>query len=88
VKFTPSKPMKNDDTVGRGMEFALMTLLFLGLGYALDRWLGTEPLFMIALVLLALIGQFVRMWYDYDARMRVHEQQRAGAAHPNRERVL
>jgi len=28
---------------------------------------------------LALIGEFVRFWYDYDARMKVLEEQRAAS---------
>ena len=65
--------------IGRGMEFAVMVLLFFGVGYALDRWLDTKPIFMIAFVVLALIGEFVRFWYDYDARMKVLEEQRAAS---------
>ena len=65
------------DKIGKSIDVALVTLVFLGLGYALDRWLGTKPLFMIGLVVLALIGEFLRFWYDYDARMKVLEAQRA-----------
>ena len=68
-----------DDKVGKGIDVALVTLAFLGIGYALDRWLDTKPLFTIALVVLALIGEFLRFWYDYDARMKVLEAQRASA---------
>jgi F0F1-type ATP synthase assembly protein I len=68
-----------DDKIGKGIDVALVTLTFLGIGYALDRWLGTKPLFMVGLVVLALIGEFLRFWYDYDARMKVHEAQRASA---------
>ncbi len=59
------------------MDLALVTLVFLGIGYVLDRWLDTKPVFMIVLVVLALIGEFLRFWYDYDARMKVLEAQRA-----------
>ena len=68
-----------DDKVGKGIDMALVTLAFLGIGYGLDRWLGTKPWFMVALVVLALVGEFVRFWYDYDARMKVLEAQRASA---------
>jgi F0F1-type ATP synthase assembly protein I len=68
-----------DDKIGKSIDVALVTLVFLGIGYALDRWLGTKPLFMIALVVLALIGEFLRFWYDYDARMKVLEAQRAAS---------
>ena len=70
----------SDDKLGVGIDVALVTLTFLGLGYLLDRWLDTKPLFMIALVCLALIGEFVRFWYDYDAKMKVLEAQRTAAA--------
>lgn len=69
-----------DDKIGKGIDVALVTLAFLGIGYAVDRWLGTKPLFMCILVVLALIGEFVRFWYDYDARMKVLEAQRASTS--------
>ena len=68
-----------DDKIGKGIDVALVTLAFLGIGYALDRWLGTKPLFMVGLVVLGLVGEFLRFWYDYDARMKVLEAQRAAA---------
>ncbi|HSB86301.1 MAG TPA: AtpZ/AtpI family protein [Ilumatobacteraceae bacterium] len=73
-----------DDKIGKGIDFALVTLAFLGIGYGLDRWLGTKPIFMIVLSALAIIGEFIRFWYDYDARMKVLEAQRASAVHGDR----
>ena len=69
-----------DDRLGKSIDVALVTLVFLGVGYLLDRWLGTKPIFMIGFVVLALVGEFVRFWYDYDARMKVLEEQRAASA--------
>jgi len=66
-----------DDKLGKGIDVALVTLVFLGFGYLLDRWLDTKPVFMVVLVCVALIGEFVRFWYDYDSRMRVLEAERA-----------
>jgi F0F1-type ATP synthase assembly protein I len=66
-----------DDKIGKGIDVALVTLAFLGIGYGLDRWLDTKPLFMVGLVSIGLIGEFLRFWYEYDARMKVHEAQRA-----------
>jgi F0F1-type ATP synthase assembly protein I len=80
VKLIPRKPINADDNIGRGMDMALVTLVFLGLGWALDRWLGTKPLFMIGLVLFAVVGQFVKMWYAYDATMSRLEGERRDAA--------
>lgn len=85
MKLLPRKPVNAADNLGRGMDFALVTLVFLGIGYALDRWLGTRPLFMIGLVVFAMVGQFVRMWFDYDAAMRtLEDERRDGAAAPMR----
>lgn len=76
MKLIPRKPINHDDTLGRGMDMALVTLVFLGLGWLVDNWLGTKPAFMIGLVVFSLIGQFVKMWYAYDAEMQRHENER------------
>jgi hypothetical protein len=76
VKFLPSTSAKPDDNIGRGIEFALVVLVFLGMGYLLDRWLGTKPLFMIVLFLFAMAGETVKMWLGYDAKMKQHEADR------------
>ena len=76
MKLVPKKPVNPNDNLGRGIDMALVTLVFLGAGYVLDRVLGTRPVFTIVLVMLALVGQFVRMWYEYEATMKSHEAQR------------
>ena len=68
---------QSGETLGRGMDFALVVLVFLGIGYGLDRWLGTRPWFMIGLVVFAVVGQFIKMYYDYTAAMEQHEAERA-----------
>ena len=87
MKLLPRQPassIRTDDNIGRGMDLALVTLLFLGVGYGLDRLFGTQPVFMIVFIVLALVGQFARMWFDYEKKMTEHEAeraaQRAGAA--------
>jgi uncharacterized membrane protein len=64
------------DALSRAFEFAATTLVFLGLGWLVDRWLGTTPVFMIVLAVFALVGQFVKLWYAYDAEMRRLERDR------------
>lgn len=71
---------RSDQTLGKGMDFALVVLVFLGIGYGLDRWLGTRPGFMIGLVIFAVVGQFIKMFYDYKAAMEAHEAERAQKA--------
>lgn len=63
-------------TLGKGMDFALVVLVFLGIGYGLDRWLDTKPAFMIGLVVLSVVGQFIKMYYEYTAAMEQHEAER------------
>ncbi len=64
--------------VAKGMELSLTVVVFFGIGYLVDRWVGTMPLFTIGVGALGIIGQFVRVWYAYDAEMKVHEE-RLGA---------
>jgi len=59
------------------MDLALVTLVFLGIGYVLDRILDTKPVFIIGMFVFAIVGQTVRMWIGYDAKMKVHEAERA-----------
>lgn len=61
------------DGMAKAFEFALTPAIFCGLGYAVDRWLGTMPVFSIVLFLLAVVGMFARTWYAYEARMREEE---------------
>lgn len=67
------------DTLSRAFEFAGVVAVFLGLGWLVDRWLGTQPVFMIVLTVFALVGQGVRIAYAYDAQMRKHEAELPGA---------
>ncbi len=59
-----------------GIEFAGVLLIFLGLGWLLDHWLGTKPWCMIALSVFSLVGLFVRMWIGYEQQMQAHEAAR------------
>ncbi|HVF74410.1 MAG TPA: AtpZ/AtpI family protein [Acidimicrobiales bacterium] len=59
--------------LSRAFELAVTPAVFGGIGYALDRRFDLVPVLTIVLVLLALVGMFVRMWYGYDAEMKVHE---------------
>jgi len=61
------------DALSMAFELVMTPLLFGLGGYGLDRWLGTSPLFTVVLSVLAIVGMSARMWYGYDARMRVHE---------------
>ncbi len=64
----------------RGVEAALVMAFFFGIGWLVDGWVGTWPVFAIGLLVFAAVGSFVRMKYDYDGRMEEHEARRREAA--------
>lgn len=74
------------NALSRAFEFAATTAIFSGLGWLVDRALGTAPVFTIVLAIAALVGQFVRFWYAYDLEMRGHERElearKAGVVRP------
>ncbi len=65
-----------DDSLGRGADIALSTAVFLLIGLAIDSVTNSRPLFTITLVVLSLVGNFARMWYVYDGRMKLLERER------------
>ena len=75
---------RSDDSFGRGMDVALTIGLFFAIGWGLDAWLNTTPLFMIVLTVLAAIGFFVSFKYRYDAEMERLEAERAARAEAGR----
>jgi F0F1-type ATP synthase assembly protein I len=69
------------DSITRGMEIAGTVLAFLLIGWFIDRRLGSTPWFMIVLVVLALVAQFLKLFYVYNAQMSRLESQRREAVH-------
>ena len=80
---------QSGQTLGRGMDFALVVLVFLGIGYVLDRWLDTRPAFMVGLVIFSVVGQFIKMYFEYTAQMKLHEAELVASRHTQpRHRVV
>ncbi|MFM8858027.1 MAG: AtpZ/AtpI family protein [Actinomycetota bacterium] len=71
-----NRPGGTDAGIGEGMEIALTLAVFFGLGWLIDSWSSTRPFFTIALSVFAVVGQSIRMWLTYDARMKVLEEER------------
>ena len=65
------------DAFATAFEFAAVTAIFLGIGWLLDRWLGTAPWFMVGLTLFCLIGKSILLLATYNEKMKRHEAERS-----------
>lgn len=81
-KLVPKKALESGitDTLGRGPEMALSVLVFTVVGLTIDSQVGTMPIVTIALVVFSVVGNFIRMYYTYDGRMKALEEQRSSAS--------
>jgi F0F1-type ATP synthase assembly protein I len=64
---------QEDDAWSRAIELALTPVVAAGIGYVIDRVVGTVPIFTIVFLVLAVIGTFVKMYYAYDTKMKAHD---------------
>ena len=78
MKLLPKQQARvnTEDSVGLGIEAAVIVALFLGLGYILDRIFGTVPIFMIVMTVVGAVGLFAKLKYRYDDRMDELEAER------------
>lgn len=68
--IAPKRPVTSSgDSLGRGAEMAISVLVFSVIGLISDSLFGTTPTITIALVVFSLVGNFVRMYYQYKAVM-------------------
>lgn len=75
------KPMNSiDSSISNGAELAGVVVVFFLFGLGLDTWLGTTPWFMLGLLLFGVVGQFTKMYYAYNGRMKDLESQRTESA--------
>jgi ATP synthase protein I len=78
MKLLPKRTrVDTQDSLGLGIEAAVIIVLFFGVGFGLDRLFGTTPLFMIVFTVLGAVGLFAKWKYRYDDRMNELEAQRA-----------
>ena len=74
--------------LGLGMQLAFTMLFFVGLGYLVDRRLGTEPWFLIAGAMVGMTALFVQL-FRVSAEMSAQakaDRERRQAARLRRER--
>jgi hypothetical protein len=71
------------DGFTRAVEIVVTPVLLGLLGAAVDGWLGTRPLFTLALAVLGVCGIVTKLWLGYDREMAAEEAKvparRAGA---------
>ncbi len=63
------------DAWSRAVELTVTPLIFGYLGYRLDLWAGTLPVFTIVLSAFCLAYEVWKLWSGYEAAMQVHEAQ-------------
>ena len=54
-------------------ELVISPLILALIGYGIDRWLGTVPIFTIVLGVLGLAGACIKLYYGYTSEMEEHE---------------
>ncbi len=62
------------EALAYAFEFAATAVLFAGLGWLLDRWLGTDPVLMVALAAFGFTGVCVRTMYRYKEKVELEEE--------------
>jgi F0F1-type ATP synthase assembly protein I len=60
--------------LSQAFELAAIPALFALFGYGLDRWLGSGPWLMLALLVVGVVGTILRTYYAYVAEMAEHEK--------------
>ena len=84
MKLLPKQTRVNtEDSLGHGMDAAIVLAMFFAAGYGLDRLFATTPLFMIIMVIIGSVGIFAKFKYSYDARMEELENERLNRVAPS-----
>lgn len=60
-------------STARGFELALTLCVMVGIGWLVDGFLGTQPVFTIIFSIVAFGGLGIKLWLGYDIEMREHE---------------
>jgi F0F1-type ATP synthase assembly protein I len=56
-----------------GFELAFSPLILALVGFGLDRWFGTLPVFTITFAVVGLAGAVVKLYFTYRLEMEQHE---------------
>ena len=58
------------NALGLAVEMVGTPMIFGLLGWLLDRWLGTSPVFTLVLFLFGIVGMAVKTYYAYVEKMK------------------
>jgi F0F1-type ATP synthase assembly protein I len=61
------------ESFSRGVELALVPVVFGGIGWLVDRAAGTAPWCLLGFAVFGTVGLIVKMWLGYDRDMRKEE---------------
>jgi F0F1-type ATP synthase assembly protein I len=67
-----------DEALSMAVELAVTPALFALLGWRLDAWLGTTPLFLLAFFVFTVCYEIWKLFMRYDAKMRREEARVTG----------
>jgi ATP synthase protein I len=62
--------------VSLGLTFAFGIVIFLGLGFGLDRWLGTTPIFILIGTFLGTVLSFLTVYRKLEEEARQRREQK------------
>lgn len=72
--YAPATSRGYSEAMGRGIELALTLVVVGGIGWLVDRAVGTYPLFTVIFSLAGFAGISAKLWLGYDLEMRKHDQ--------------
>lgn len=73
------------DALATAFELAVTPAILALIGWRLDAWLGTMPVFLVALFAFTMSYEIWKLFRRYDAQMRDHEARVPGLRRPDGE---
>jgi F0F1-type ATP synthase assembly protein I len=73
------------DALSTAFELAVTPAIVALIGWRLDAWLGTTPVFLVALFAFTMSYEIWKLFRRYDAQMRDHEARVPGLRRPDAE---
>ncbi len=68
----------SEDALAKAFEMALTPIAMAGVGWLLDRWLGTAPIFLVGFAVFTFCYVVWKGFRGYDTAMRAQEAQLDG----------